>query len=74
VANYRIFALNHAGRIAGSEDVDCRSDEAAFAYAAAALAPGARAEIWQGMRCLGKVSDTSQALNQSNETSPTSTG
>ena len=62
MVGYRIYTLDHAGHVVSGMDADCETDEAAFAFAATALGPGARAEIWQGTRRLGKVSESTQPL------------
>jgi hypothetical protein len=52
---YRIYELNEFGRIVSGIDVVCPDDEAAFDHAAALFGQSARAEIWQGARCLGRL-------------------
>jgi hypothetical protein len=56
MAYYRIYMLDHNHRIVTGSDVDCRNDEVAFAWAATTLGTDARAEVWLGARCLGRVS------------------
>jgi hypothetical protein len=63
MAYYRIYMLDHHARIVTGSDVDCRDDEAALAWAAITLGTAARAEVWQGTRCLGRVSNVSVLLD-----------
>ena len=53
--DYRIYLLDGAGRIVSGADSQCPSDEAARAAAAAMLGSSGQAEIWQGVRCVGRV-------------------
>jgi hypothetical protein len=55
VANYRIYMLNRADRIASAADADCANDMAAFARAAATLGNDGAAEVWEGRRCVGQI-------------------
>jgi hypothetical protein len=63
MAHYRIYMLDHANRIVTGSDADCATDEAALAWAATTLGTDARAEIWQGARCLGHVANVSIPLH-----------
>jgi hypothetical protein len=56
MAHYRIYTLDAAGHVRIGMDADCESDERAFAWAATTLGDDVRTEIWQGTRCLGRVS------------------
>jgi len=56
VSYYRIYMFDHNHRIVTGLDGDCRSDEAAFAWAANALGADARADIWHGTRLVGRIS------------------
>jgi hypothetical protein len=56
MAYYRIYMLDRAGRILTASDVECDNEENAFAWAATTLGSDARAEIWQGSACLGRLS------------------
>jgi hypothetical protein len=67
MANYRIFMLDRSGGVVTASDTVCHNDEAALAWAATTLGPDARAEIWQGSRCLGRVSSVSVPLDQGQE-------
>jgi hypothetical protein len=62
MAHYRIYMLNHRDRIVTGSDADCATDEAALGWAATTLGTDARAEVWQGSRCLGRVSSVSIPL------------
>ena len=57
VTYYRIYLLDHNDRIVTGSDTDCQNDEAALVWAATTLGTDARAEVWQGTRCLGRVSN-----------------
>jgi len=56
MTSYRIYMLNPKGRVLTGADADCANDEAAFAWARTTLGDDARAEIWQGARCVGHIS------------------
>ena len=53
--DYRIYLLDGAGRIVNGTDSQCPSDDAARATATAMLGGSGEAEIWQGVRCVGRV-------------------
>jgi hypothetical protein len=57
MANYRIYMLDDADRVITGSDADCRDDETALFWAATTLGTDARAEIWHGTRCVGRVSN-----------------
>jgi hypothetical protein len=62
MAYYRIYMLDRAGRILTGSDVVCDSDKSAFAWAATTLGNDARVEVWEGSRCLGRLSAASVPL------------
>jgi hypothetical protein len=55
MAFYRIYRLNNANRIITGSDVDCESDGAAIEWAKQTFGMSARAEIWNGERCVGHL-------------------
>ncbi len=55
VAEYRIYLVNPAGRVAGRFDAVCSSDNEARFAAKNHLKPGEQAEVWTGDRCVGQV-------------------
>ncbi len=52
---YRIYLLDHHGRIASATEADFESDDDALTGARHHVQTGAIAEVWQLGRCLGKV-------------------
>ena len=54
--DYRIYLLDGAGRIVSGADSQCRDDEAACEAALALAGERGEAEVWQGVRCVGRVS------------------
>lgn len=53
---YRIYLLDHAGRIrAPAIDAECADDNAALALARQSIPGGEEAEVWAGVRCLGRA-------------------
>ena len=63
MAYYRIYMLDHKHRIVTGSDADCANDQAALGWAATTLGTDARAEVWEGARCLGRVSNVSIPLD-----------
>ena len=57
MTNYRIYMLDRTGRVVTGSDADCRDDATALGWAATTLGTDVRAEIWQGTRCVGRVSN-----------------
>jgi hypothetical protein len=55
MAEYRIFLVNHAGRVAGRLDTICSNDSEARFAAKSQLKAGEQAEVWTGDRCVGQV-------------------
>lgn len=55
MALYRIYRLNNANRIITGSDVVRESDDAAFEWAKQTFGVTARAEIWNGERCVGRL-------------------
>jgi hypothetical protein len=55
VAEYRIYLVNPAGRVAGRFDTVCSSDNEARFAAKNHLKSGEQAEVWTGDRCVGQV-------------------
>jgi hypothetical protein len=53
--SYRIYALDQNDKIVTGLDAECDGDDAAFAWAETKLGRNARAEIWEGRRCVGKL-------------------
>jgi hypothetical protein len=53
---YRIYLLDGGGRIVKGFDETCESDDEAIEAARGMLPAGGEAEVWQGTRCLGRVS------------------
>ncbi len=69
--DYRIYLLDGAGRIISGTDRQCMSDDEASAAARALAGEWGEAEVWQGVRCVGRVSATMpQAGNALTETQP----
>jgi hypothetical protein len=62
MAHCWIYMLDRASRILTGSDVACESDESAFAWTAATPRNDARAEAWQGTRCLVLLSSASFPL------------
>ena len=56
--DYRIYLLDGAGRIISGTDRQCMSDDEASAAARALAGEWGEAEVWQGVRCVGRVSAT----------------
>ncbi len=56
MASYRIYLLDDNGRIAYGRDADCDSDAEACSAACEMLKAGAKAEVWQSTRRVGRVS------------------
>jgi hypothetical protein len=55
MAEYRIYLVNSAGRVAGRFDAVCSSDNEARFAAKNHLKSGEQAEVWTGDRCVGQV-------------------
>jgi hypothetical protein len=55
MAEYRIYLVNPAGRVAGRFDTVCSSDNEARFAAKNHLKSGEQAEVWTGDRCVGQV-------------------
>ncbi len=56
MTEYRIYLLDGSGRIVKAYDETCDRDAGAFEAARGILPAGGEAEVWQGTRCLGRVS------------------
>lgn len=54
--NYRIYLLNESNRIVSVTTAECASDGEVITRASQALGRSADAEIWEGGRLLGKLS------------------
>jgi hypothetical protein len=55
MAEYRIYLVNPAGRVAGRFDAVCATDDEARSAAKKQLKSGEQAEVWTGNRCVGQV-------------------
>ena len=55
MAEYRIYLLDEDGRIISAYSKICHGDDEARAAARKGLGIGGQAEVWQGIRCLGRV-------------------
>jgi hypothetical protein len=55
MAEYRIYFVNSAGRVAGRFDAVYSSDDEARFAATNRLKSGEQAEVWTGNRCVGQV-------------------
>ena len=55
--HYRIYLLNDAGRVVGGTGAACHDDQDACVQAQQALdsSDGTQAEVWSGIRCIGRV-------------------
>jgi hypothetical protein len=55
MADYRIYLLDDDGRIVSAYNRMYGSDDEACDAAGRGLGMGGQAEVWQGIRCLGRV-------------------
>ncbi len=55
MAEYRIYLLDNVGRIVSASSRPCASDAEACEAAREGLAISGQAEVWQGIRCIGRV-------------------
>lgn len=57
MADYRIYLLDAAERIASASSVTCDDDQGAYVHARRILGGSAskEAEVWTGDRCVGRV-------------------
>ena len=56
MAEYRVYALNEAGRVVNGRDIQCSSDEEARVRARGMLDSVAGIEIWEGTRRVDQIS------------------
>lgn len=61
MAHYRIYPLNSRGGFVGRTDAECTSDQEARELAQRMLDGHGQAEVWEGPRCVGRVSAHSVA-------------
>ena len=52
--HYRIYRINHLGRIAAAFDVECSDDDEALRQTTSVLGPDGHGEVWQGPRLVGR--------------------
>ena len=60
MTKYRIYQVDH-GHIVSRSDANCASDREACELAQRMLEGAGQAEVWDGPRCLGRVSAVSAA-------------
>ncbi len=53
--HYRVYKMHRCGGLRSGHDVICASDEDARRRAAGLVMDDTQAEVWQGARCLGRV-------------------
>ncbi len=53
--HYRVYKMHRCGGLRSGHDVICASDEDARRRAAGLVMDDTQAEVWQGTRCLGRV-------------------
>jgi hypothetical protein len=54
--HYRVYLLGENGRIVSATEAVFENDDDAFTGARRTLTDSAKAEIWSGVRCVGRVS------------------
>jgi hypothetical protein len=65
MTKYRIHVVNEDGHVADRKDVSRANDQEARLAAKHEIKADGQAEVWDGERCVGQVSGSSEATERS---------